>query len=74
MKLTREQARQMDFERQKPFFKNVLKNSGESKLYYTLRHKFSEGVIFDMPIKDFVEMLKQELEQEKMLKNKSKSY
>lgn len=64
MKMTREEARQLEFERQKQLYKSKMRTSGEATVYYTLRKNYTVGKIYDMSITDFVEMLKEEIRQE----------
>lgn len=71
MKLTREQARRLEYERLKPIHKRRLKMSGEHVLYFSLRREYKEGKIFGMSITEYVEMLKEELRQEKEQEDKN---
>lgn len=64
MKMTREEAIQQEFERQKQFYKNKMKTAGEATVYYSLRRNYTVGKIYDMSTTDFVEMLKEEIRQE----------
>lgn len=64
LQLTREEARQQEFERQKQFYKNKMKTAGEATVYYALRRNYTMGKIYDMSITDFVELLKKEIEEE----------
>lgn len=64
MKLTREQSMQLTYKAQKPVHIQKLKKRGEVALYNTLRKEHQNGIIFGMKIKDYVEKLKKEIEQE----------
>ena len=64
LQLTREEARQQEFERQKQFYKNKMKTAREATVYYALRRNYTMGKIYDMSITDFVELLKKEIEEE----------
>lgn len=64
MKLTRLEARNMSLTNKKPSYKNKLKKSGEAALYFSLRRDYPSGKIGNMSVVEYVEMLKQELEQE----------
>ena len=65
MKLTREQAKNLDLIRCKPYFKEKLTKKGDNALYYVLRKKYPTGKVANWSIPEYVEMLKKELEEEK---------
>lgn len=64
MKLTREQAKNLDLIRCKPYFKEKLTKKGENALYHVLRKKYPTGKVGFWSITEYVEMLKKELEQD----------
>lgn len=68
MKLTREEAREMDYKAQKVQYKRMLRTKGENVVYHSLRNHNTSGKIYGIKISDFVEMLKAEIKQEDKIK------
>lgn len=64
MKLTQEQAKNLDLIRCKSYFKEKLAKKGENALYHVLRKKYPTGKVANWSIPEYVEMLKKELEQD----------
>ena len=71
MKLTREQARRLEYERLKAIHKRRLQSCGEHLLYFSLKKANKDEKIFDMPITEYIEMLKEELKQENEQEDKN---
>ena len=64
-RITFEQIAQNKLNESKADNKKKLQNKGENALYAKLRKQFPDGMVFGlMKIKDYVEMLKVELQQE----------
>lgn len=64
-RVTFEQIAQNKLNESKADNKKKLQNKGENALYAKLRKQFPDGMVFGlMKIKDYVEMLKVELQQE----------
>lgn len=65
MRITLEQAAQLELKSNKERNKNKLRKKGENALYAELKKHFPNGMAYgDMKIKDYVEMLKAEIEEE----------
>lgn len=66
MNVTLEQAKQLELQNNKDRNKNKLKKKGENALYAELKRHFPNGLAYGaMKIKDYVELLKKELQIEK---------
>ena len=64
-RVTFEQIAQNQLNESKADNKKKLQNKGENALYAKLKKQFPDGMVFGlMKIKDYVEMLKVELQQE----------
>lgn len=64
MNITLEQAAQLDMNNTRERHKNKLINKGENCLYAELKMAYPNGIAFGlMKVKDYVEMLKAEIEE-----------
>lgn len=64
MKLTKQQARNIDDKALKKFHKDMLRVGKKNKLFAELNNRYPTRRIFGMSIPEYVRMLEEEIQQE----------